>query len=198
MKAQYRRIRQKPLCCLPTCLQMILDRHGFKQESQATILYKLGLIVVPREKRASFRGARLRKRSLEGFYERKKKGHRELVAIRRYFARERIPFVVKARCIDSFSSSDDFRKYLITMLRKGNDIMLRFCTGFDFYDNDSWTNHVVLLLAVNDNRLTLLDPYSHRVRGVHTLRIDYFMRLMKLAVSYGRESCPSVVTFSRR
>ena len=65
-KPFYKLIKQKPYCCVPACISMILDRRKIKRGSQEEIGYELGL-VVPKEKTHLFTKTRTGKKPVAGY-----------------------------------------------------------------------------------------------------------------------------------
>ena len=65
-KKIYQPISQKPYCCVPASLSMILNRRGIRHENQEKIGYDLGLIVSS-EKSHLFTKVRTGKKPLAGY-----------------------------------------------------------------------------------------------------------------------------------
>ena len=58
MNSRYVPVAQKPFCCVPACLQMILNKHGINPPTQDMLGYHLGLVVPP-EKADKFSPVRI-------------------------------------------------------------------------------------------------------------------------------------------
>ena len=65
-KPFYKLIKQKPYCCVPVCISMILDRRKIKHGSQEEIGYELGLVVL-KEKTHLFTKVRIGKKPVAGY-----------------------------------------------------------------------------------------------------------------------------------
>lgn len=150
---RYRHVSQKPYCCVPACLSMILSRRGYKSPKQEDIAYDLGVVLPPEhvhllprshdaESSKAGYGTRihLKQFSITSFF--KKKGYR---LEEKYVSAKR------------FKTSHDFGKFLKNNLDKGNDQMICFNQGRLKGKKRSW-GHCAVIARVGEKVVFMYDP----------------------------------------
>ncbi len=147
IKPAYKRIKQKPYCCVPACMKMILERRKIKNNSQDEIGYELGLIV-PKEKADLFSKVRAGKKPKAGYGTQVNK-----YPINKFFKKYKIQLQEK---YFPLSKIKDIKKFIEDNLKQGNDMIVCFdnkvAHGFGDY------GHVSLIQGIKENAITLVDP----------------------------------------
>ena len=160
---RYEPITEKPYCCVPAVLQMILVRRGIPCISQDEIGWELGLLVPP-EIESEFTKVRTGLMPPAGYGTRTSKPE---FSIENYFSRNHLPLSI-ARV--STSSLKELISTLQTFLDRDNDVILCFDSQCLFGDGD--TEHTALIEAFNSTtgQVTLVDPAirtpKHRIASI--------------------------------
>ncbi len=154
---QYKQISQKPYCCVPACVQMILQRRKLPMLAQADIAYDLGVILPPKDKH-------LLPRSHSG--PRPKAGWGTRINLPRFsltafFEQRGYPLQVTFYPAKKFSSPEWFKKFLLNNVRQGNDLLTCFNYPQLYHQKGSW-GHASLIEAVKKKCVTLYDPLPKR------------------------------------
>jgi len=150
--------RQKPYCCVPTCMQMILQRRRLSVLTQETIGIDLGL-TVPAEAAHNFKntpsgkqppagwGTRinLKKYSLNSFFKKRK-----IPLVCKYFRAERIKNV---------------KKFITTNIKEGNDILICYAYGL-LFSNRQQHGHANLIEGIHKDKITLVNPKRDKSKRV--------------------------------
>ncbi|MFN6992487.1 MAG: hypothetical protein ACK4MM_07200 [Fervidobacterium sp.] len=149
LEPPYKPIIQKPYCCVPACISMILDRRKIKYGSQEEIGWDLGLIV-PKQKAHLFHKTRTGKRPVAGYGTRvgKKK-----YSINNFFKKNKINLKETYYPIDKIKIVN---KFISENLSKNNDIIVCF-NNKKLYGTGDY-GHVSLIQSINDEIVTLVDP----------------------------------------
>ncbi len=145
----YKRTAQKPYCCVPACISMILDRRKIKHENQEEIGYELGL-VVPEEKRNAFTKVRTGKKPSAGYGTQVSKKE---YSINRYFLKNNIGLKETYYPTKSIRHANEF---IIKNLENDNDIIACF-NNQQLYGEGDW-GHVSLIQSINKDIVALIDP----------------------------------------
>lgn len=145
----YDPITQKPYCCVPACLLMILERREIDHESQEEIGYKLGL-TVPGEDKDKFDRVRTGEKPGAGWGTQIQKDE---FSLKKYLAKNNISLELEYYPPDEV---DDPKEFIRENLREGRDMLIFFHykTLYGGVDN----GHVSLIQAINDGEVTLVDP----------------------------------------
>lgn len=150
---RYEHISQKPYCCVPACVQMVLRRRKLKIPSQAEIAYDLG-VVLPLNDR------HLLPKSHEAL--RPKSGWGTRIDIKRYsltsFFRKR-GYSLQEQYFPAgcFESGEKFRKFLQGNIKEGNDLLICFNAPVLRNIEGSW-GHATLIEDVEEKFVLLQDP----------------------------------------
>lgn len=146
---RYQPIMQKPYCCVPACLSMILDRRGIPHGSQEEIGWDLGLTVHESEA-YWFSKVRTGEKPPSGFGTQVQKDE---YSIGRYFQTHNIPLEFAYLHPDDIGDAEDF---VSGNIRLDNDIMA--CFAYITIDNEFSSGHAVLVEGINDGKLAFLNP----------------------------------------
>jgi hypothetical protein len=148
-KLFYKPITQKPYCCVPACISMILSRRKIKHGSQEEIGYELGL-TVPKEKAHLFSKVRTGKKPIAGYGTQVNKKN---YSINSFFKRNKINLKETYCPINKISNVN---KFIIENLAKNNDLIVCF-NNKKLYGHDNHS-HVSLIQGINNKIVTLIDP----------------------------------------
>ena len=148
---------QQRSCCVPTCISMIMYRHGIPLIPQELLGYHLGL-TVKRDSTKLFWHPRTGKRPPAGWGTQmyKKQYHPNIV-----FPKLKIPFKVFFHSVDSFSDKS-FNKFLLETVKKDKDMIVCFDHG-NLTGTGKQGGHVCLLdrVYLQKNEVRLIDPSSN-------------------------------------
>lgn len=151
-KLFYKSIKQKPYCCVPACISMILDRRKIKHGSQEEIGYELGLIV-SKEKAHLFTEARTGKKPVAGYGTQVNK---KKYSVNNYFSKNKI------KLKEAYYPSEkikDIKKFIVENIRNNNDLIVCF-NNKKLYGEEDF-GHVSLIQNINNNSITLIDPENN-------------------------------------
>ena len=148
---RYDPITEKPYCCVPAVLQMILTRRGLPCTTQDDIGWDLGLIVPP-EAVPEFTAVRTGPMPRAGYGTRTSKPE---FSIESYFDRRRLPLSITRV---SPASPDEMISRIEDGFTQGDDIVLCFNSQVLFGDGD--IEHVALIesFTIDSGRVTVIDP----------------------------------------
>lgn len=174
MSMKYRKVEQKPYCCVGACLEMILNRNKISNHGQVDIACQLGLIV-PENYKTLYPNARIGDKPSAGYGTQIQK---EEYSINHYFKQKGIPLIEEYHYITDL---EEIRKFLLE--NQENDIMI-CCHCATLYDSSAadW-GHMVLLESINDNEIAILDPSCNRNYETVTLE-----KLMSAITIHGKEN----------
>lgn len=147
---RYKHISQKPYCCLPACVQMILYRRGVQgTPTQAEIAENLGVIVPPNDPRwwGSSRNGRWLGPG----------AHADLpeYSLTRFFEKYQYTLREEYRAGSYFHSEEFLGNFLIYHLGVGSDIIV----GYQLHA-EMRCGHVSLIEDIRGGVITLHDPSS--------------------------------------
>lgn len=150
---KYRKVTQKPYCCVGACIEMILNRHHITNNGQIDIAEKLGL-VVPKEYTEMYPNAKTGEKPEAGFGTQIQK---EEYSINNFFQKDNINLKEEYHYITEIN---DIKQFLLK--NKENDILI-CCHSATLYESpeENW-GHMILFEDINDNIITILDPESKR------------------------------------
>lgn len=150
---EYKHISQKPYCCVPACVQMILHRRKLPILLQTDIAYDLGIILPPKDRHLlpkSYKGSKpkagwgtrinLKKYSLAAFFKRQGYSLQET-----YYSAKR------------FNSKKQFKKFLSDNLKEKNDLLICFNYPSLYRMKGSW-GHASLIEEAKKKYVVLRDP----------------------------------------
>lgn len=148
-KRIYKTITQKPYCCVPACISMVLDRRKIKHGSQEDIGYELGLIV-PKEDAYLFAKVRTGRKPAAGYGTQvgKKK-----YSISKYFMKNKINLKETYYPPEKIKNA---KKLILNLLKNNNDIIACFDNNHLYGIGDG--GHVSLIESINGNIAVLVDP----------------------------------------
>ena len=148
-KPFYKPIKQKPYCCVPACISMILNRRKIKHGSQEEIGYELGLII-SKEKVHLFTKVRTGKKPAAGYGTQINK---KKYSIANYFSKNKIKL---KEIYYPIEENKDIKKFIVENLKSGNDLIVCFDNKKLYSEGDF--GHVSLIQNINNNIVTLIDP----------------------------------------
>ena len=168
-KPSYKPIKQKPYCCVPVCISMILDRKKIKHGSQEEIGCELGL-VVPKEKTHLFTKIRTGKKPIAGYGTQVNK---RKYSINKYFLKNKI----KLKEAYYFSEEvKNIKKFIVENLESGNDLIV--CFNNKKLHSGEDLGHVSLIQNINNNVITLIDP-ENNVPNRRKVKLQKLIEAMK-------------------
>ena len=147
-KPPYKPIKQRPYCCVPACVSVILDRRGIKHNSQEEIGYELGLII-PKEKIHLFIKARIGRKPVAGYGTQVSK---KKYSINNYFLKNKIKLKETYYFPEKIK---DTRNFIIENLKSSNDLVVCF-NNKKLYGNGDF-GHVSLIQSINNGVIILID-----------------------------------------
>ena len=169
---KYYHISQKPYCCVPACVQMILNRRKLPLIDQAEIAYDLGVVLPPEDRHSlprSHKGRRpkagwgtrinLKKYCLAVFFKR-----------RGYFLKETFYSAKK------FRTEKQFKEFLSDNVSKGNDLLVCFNYPFLHRLKGKW-GHASLIEKLEKEYAILCDPQQKYKKTRKVLMNDLLLAL---------------------
>ncbi|VVB59594.1 Uncharacterised protein [uncultured archaeon] len=163
----YKQIKQKPYCCVPACISMVLDRRGIRHGSQEEIGYELGLIV-PKEDAHLFTKVRTGRKPIAGYGTQVQK---KKYSINNYFQKNKIRLKETYYPVEDIT---DVEKFIIDNLKKGNDLLVCFDNKALYGDGDF--GHVSLIQGINNDIVMLVDPEDARSKDVGLSKLTNAMK----------------------
>lgn len=155
--SRYVPLTQQRRCCVPTCIQMVMLKHGIPLIPVEKIGYEMGLIV-PKEEAQLFWNPRTGKKPPAGYGT---QANKPKYGPNSVFKRLDIPLKMKWSLINKFKEIKEFEEYLFTVVKKDIDILVCFDwpTLFDTENKGHW-GHVCLLDKVDEDSKTvrIIDP----------------------------------------
>lgn len=151
---KYKKVIQKPYCCMGACLEMILNRKNISNNGQVDIACQLGLIV-PESYKNIYKNAIISdKKPLAGYGTQIQK---EQFSINNFFRQNNINLTEKYYYIESLEEAKNFLNK-----NKNSDILI-CCHCATLYDSplEDW-GHMILFENINNNEVTILDPSSNK------------------------------------
>ena len=148
---RYDPITEKPYCCVPAVLQMILGRRGLCSTSQDEIGWELGLIVPP-EIKYEFTKVRTGSKPRAGYGTQISKPE---FSIEKYFDHKQLPLSMTRILPSSFK---ELISTIGTALAQDDDIVICYNSQLLFGDGD--IEHVSLIEEFNkrSGAVTVVDP----------------------------------------
>lgn len=152
--SRYKHISQKPYCCVPACVQMILRRRGLRVSvSQARMAYELGIILSKNEKHLlpeSHKGRKPR----AGWGTRI---HLKRYSLTSFFRRQGYALVDVFYSSAKFASADKLKIFLEKNLECGYDLLI--CFNYPaLYGFAGAYGHASLVENVRGGSVILCDP----------------------------------------
>lgn len=150
---KYKKVIQKPYCCVGACMEMILNRHNITNTGQIDIACQLGLIV-PSEYKATYVDAMVGEKPSAGYGTQIQK---EEYSINNYFKQNNIKLRQEYYFITNIENA---KKFILDNIE--NDILI-CCHCATLYDapHANW-GHMVLFENISNNDITILDPSAKR------------------------------------
>lgn len=154
--SRYIPFTQQPSCCVPTCIQMVMYRHGLPLHSTEEIGYHLGLVVSP-DRSNLFCNART-------IDEAPPAGYGIQMHLPEYepnaaFARMGIPLHFAVEPIKSFSSASELLERLRAHENDDYDVLVAFNLGALLEDASlEEAHHACVFDRIVDGRVRLIDP----------------------------------------
>ncbi len=155
--SRYIPFTQQHSCCVPTCILMIMYKHGIPLIPQELLGHHLGLIV-EEENKNLFWHVRTGVRPERGWGTQM---YREEYEPNTVFSKLGIPLHVISRSVSSFDNNG-FRKFLIDVVEQDRDVLVNFDHTHLNKKKGSRQGHVCILDRVypDKNQVRLIDPSS--------------------------------------
>jgi hypothetical protein len=149
---KYEHISQKPYCCVPACVQMILRRRKLQLLPQTEIAYDLGIMLPPKERHLfkSYKGSK------------PKSGWGTRIDVKKYsltFFFQKRGYNLKEKFFPGkgFSSEKSFKDFLSKNVK--NDLLVCFNHPL-LYKGRGSKGHASLIQAFTGEYIILSDPDS--------------------------------------
>lgn len=155
---RYKHIAQKPYCCVPACVQMILERRDLRLLTQPTIAYDLGVALPPNQRKLLPKSYNV-PRPKSGWGTRINKSKYSLGS---FFKGRKYPLREEYHSAKSFASIRSFRKFLLDNVNE-NDMLVCFNYPMLYELEGSW-GHASLVVGVGDSYVTLRDPDAKQTK----------------------------------
>ncbi|MBU3957523.1 MAG: hypothetical protein KKB25_00425 [Nanoarchaeota archaeon] len=170
----YKPITQKPYCCVPACISIILGRRKIKHKSQEEIGYELGL-TVPKEDAHLFKKVRTGKKPIAGYGTQVQK---KKYSINNYFSKNKIKLKETYYPAEEIK---DVKKFIIGNLENNNDLIVCFDNGRLYGVGNG--GHVSLVESIKEKVVTLIDPE----KGVPKRRKAKLSKLLSAMKYHGKK-----------
>lgn len=146
---RYWPITQKPYCCVPTSLQMVLQKNKLPKLSQEIIGNELGLIVPP-EYADEFENVQVSEEPIvsSGFGTRIQDPD---FSLERLIKKQKWPFTLTKRLASDIKSEQELLSILTAIEKQDDDALI--C-----YQNNKGYGHVVVFDRVIGDKLRIIDP----------------------------------------
>lgn len=167
---KYKKVNQKPYCCVGACMEMILNRNNIKNNGQVEIACKLGL-TVPEEYKNDYPTAIIGKKPEAGYGTQIQKNQ---YSINSFFDTNNINLKEEYHFITDL---DIAKNFLIE--NKDYDIMI-CCHCATLYDSpDADWGHMLLFENIdNNNNIILLDPSAKR--NYETISLEKLLKSISI------------------
>jgi hypothetical protein len=153
--SRYVPFTQQPACCAPTCIQMVMYRHGIPLIPAEELGYHLGLVVSPDKGQLFYKVRTALKPPPAGYGTRIYLPEFEPNAI---FAKLDIPLTFSIKSITAFPSPEDLLEYLRQAEASDDDALLCMHHGTLVDDDTKDRGHVCVFDRVIGNQLRIVDP----------------------------------------
>lgn len=169
---KYTHISQKPFCCIPACIQMILQRRKLPTLSQSDIGYELGMILPPSKRH-------LKIKSYIG--NRPKAGWGSRINIKKFsltkfFRKEKLLLAEKHYPAKYFRTLKQLKRFIQDNLKESSDLLTCFNYPLLYNGKGSW-GHASLIENVKDKKLILCDP-GRKYKQLRSVNLkDFFVSI---------------------
>jgi hypothetical protein len=173
---RYTPLTQQKWCCVPTCIQMVMLRHGIPLVPAELMGYHMGL-TVPEKDMTYFYNPRTGEKPLSGYGTQAGKPAYGPNAV---FRKLGVPLTMTWKLIDGFKSLSDYCDYLYQAEEHDNDILICYDWGTLFDDENYHNGHVCVLDKVFNKSKTLrfIDPDYYSPKWV-TVSIEKLYEAMR-------------------
>ncbi len=177
---RYVPLTQQRLCCVPTCIQMVMIRHNIPLKSAELIGYYLRL-TIPKDMKSLFWNARISKIPKSGYGT--QIGKKEFTP-NTAFKKIKIPLEMNVELIDKFKNLDEYKKYLKKVIKEDKDIIVCYDWGTLFNERNH-NGHVCVLDKVNMTKceVRIIDPDQRSPKW----RVVKIAKLYKAMKYHGKE-----------
>lgn len=149
LKSPYKTITQKPYCCVPACISMVLDRRNIRHGSQEELGYELGL-VVPKRDAHLLTKVRTGKKPIAGYGTQVQK---KKYSINNFFLKNKIKLKETYYPVEKIKN---IKEFISENLKSNNDLIVCFDNKKLYGVGDG--GHVSLVQAINKDAVILVDP----------------------------------------
>lgn len=149
---RYIPLTQQPWCCVPTCIQMVMLKHGVALLPAEQLAIEMGL-VVPEEDKRYFWNVPSGDKPSSGY------GTNLMsISLDTVFQKLQIPLRATFTLINSFSDRNSLLSYLQDRQQHDSNILLCFDWGV-LHDDPQYTGgHVCVFDRVDEERVRYIDP----------------------------------------
>jgi len=173
--SRYIPMTQQRWCCVPTCILMIMYRHGISLITQEELGWYLGLIM-PKEETKNYWNARTGPRPPAGYGTQifKKEFYPDVA-----FKKLKIPLKMVFHPVDEYKDTKDLEEYLKSIEKDDKDVAVCFDYG-KLHDHRYVGGHICLIdrADLQKGEVRLVDPL-YEVPKWRTDKISKIFEAMK-------------------
>lgn len=172
---RYIHISQKPYCCVPACMQMVLRRRGLPTPTQSNIGYALGMLLPPAKRDVFDIKSHTGKQPKAGWGTRINK---KKYSLQNFFLKNSLPLVEKFYSASNFKSKNQLKSFLKKNIEKDDDLLT--CFSYSLYNKESKIGHASLISKIDTkDNVILVDP-GRKYKKPRTVSLDdYYIALKK-------------------
>lgn len=190
--SRYIPLVQQALCCVPTCILIIMLKHNIPLVPLELLGYKLGLVIPPKDKKLFWNMRASKKKPLDG-------GYGTQISKRQYhpnnvFPKLNIPLKMLYHSIEDYKDLSDYTKLLKLIVREDRDVLA--CFNYKkLYGKGNDGGHVSIIDRVYPRRqeVRLVDPVS----TVAKWRVVKIKKLKKAMEVHAKDSSPGFWEFKK-
>lgn len=172
--SRYIPLTQQRWCCVPTCIQMVMLRHGIPLIPAELIAHYLGLIV-PEEELKYFWEGRTGEKPHAGWGTQINK---EEFSPNQAFKVLNIPLQMQFNLIDNFSDTEVFKEYLGIIEKEDKNVLVCYDWG-TLFDVDYRGGHVCVIdrVYLDKGNMRIIDP-EYKAPKWRVVGIDKMFKAM--------------------
>ena len=168
-------IRQKPSCCVPASLQMIMMRYQIKGYSQETLGNLMGLTIPPELKRSFSKAAVSKVPPPTGYGTRI---HLKEFSLSTVFNKLNLPFKAEVELVSDMKNVADLKRRINRIVNNPKlNAMMCVQSGALEGDPDPSDGHIIVLTGANDKNIYYIDPGCREIQKTTYAEMFEAMRL---------------------
>ena len=175
-KSRYVPFTQQQSCCAPTCMLMVMYRHGIPLLPAEVLGYHLGLVVSPDMARLFF-GARTSKTLPKSGYG--TQIYKREFEPSRAFAALGIPLTFQIWPVVAFATPEDLASYLEGAEAGDRDVLLCFNYGTLTGNSKKNGGHLCVFDRMVDGQIRIVDPSQEQPKWRQVKVEDMFKAMQK-------------------